>query len=521
MPPGSPAPRRPPTPPQRAAAWTRAARTNVLPDRWIALGYRGGERRFAVLGKPIPDALNVGPDPSDAATGDPAAPLGVRRAVAGRLRPRRRPGHGAEDPACRRGLRRLRPARRARPARDRRRHGERAPDLRPARRPPLHRRARRSPRPGTPTNNTDAIRSAWTAAGEDAAVSLRNERGAALDGQRLRRHAARPRARHRARPAHPRRGRGRGRHRASSAHCAPPCGRRPGATCSTSSSARALRRRDRRRPRALPGQRDRRRRAARPAARPPALRRAAGDLAAAQWRLLDPPDLDAPARPAAQRPRRRLARGARRRPARGARRRPRRRARDRRRDEPGLDALRARGAVAARAGRRRVHARRSRRCSRSRRSGWRSIPALATRSSTRSSRRSPARRDRRRRRRPRRCRRAQNFVHWLVNSGLDTLRAGHAAGRCQHAAVRAAAPRAAAHLRDHRACGSSRARGLAAPGEGDEPGLPARPRRRRGPPRRAAGRRDRRRADARPSTSTRCGRQQHRPARPPPPSWPS
>src|SRR3954470_15999445 len=39
-------------PPPRTGVWNRAARTNVLPDRWIALGYRGTERRFAVLGRP-------------------------------------------------------------------------------------------------------------------------------------------------------------------------------------------------------------------------------------------------------------------------------------------------------------------------------------------------------------------------------------------------------------------------------------------------------------------------------------
>src|SRR5262249_53470162 len=61
------------TPTQRAGAWTRAARTNVLPDRWIALGYRGGARQFAVLGRPIPDTLALGPDPNDAAAGGPAA----------------------------------------------------------------------------------------------------------------------------------------------------------------------------------------------------------------------------------------------------------------------------------------------------------------------------------------------------------------------------------------------------------------------------------------------------------------
>ena len=49
-----------------------------------------------------------------------------------------------------------------------------------ARRPPLHRRARARCAPGTPTNNTESVRSAWTPAGDDPAVSLRNERGAAL-----------------------------------------------------------------------------------------------------------------------------------------------------------------------------------------------------------------------------------------------------------------------------------------------------------------------------------------------------
>jgi len=63
-------------PPRRAESWTRAAETNVLPDRWIALGYRDGVRRFAALGGPIADRLKVGPDPQELATTDPAAPLG-------------------------------------------------------------------------------------------------------------------------------------------------------------------------------------------------------------------------------------------------------------------------------------------------------------------------------------------------------------------------------------------------------------------------------------------------------------
>src|SRR5262249_42197724 len=49
------------------ASWTRPPTTVVLPDRWLALGYRAGARRFAALGKPIADALALGPDPGDAA----------------------------------------------------------------------------------------------------------------------------------------------------------------------------------------------------------------------------------------------------------------------------------------------------------------------------------------------------------------------------------------------------------------------------------------------------------------------
>jgi hypothetical protein len=50
-------------PPQRAHSWTRAPRTQALPDRWVALGYRGGRRVFEVWGATIPDTLQVGPDP--------------------------------------------------------------------------------------------------------------------------------------------------------------------------------------------------------------------------------------------------------------------------------------------------------------------------------------------------------------------------------------------------------------------------------------------------------------------------
>ncbi|MGZ4582760.1 MAG: hypothetical protein ACXVYI_00110 [Mycobacterium sp.] len=53
------------TPPARAGSWTRAARTDVLPDRWVALGYTAGGRVFAQSGAPIPDRLTTGPAPDD------------------------------------------------------------------------------------------------------------------------------------------------------------------------------------------------------------------------------------------------------------------------------------------------------------------------------------------------------------------------------------------------------------------------------------------------------------------------
>ena len=63
-------------PPLRSAAWTRPPTSFVLPDRWLAFGYRAGARRFAVLGAPIADSLAVGPDPGEPVP-DPADPLGA------------------------------------------------------------------------------------------------------------------------------------------------------------------------------------------------------------------------------------------------------------------------------------------------------------------------------------------------------------------------------------------------------------------------------------------------------------
>ncbi len=166
-------------PPQHAAAWTRAARTNALPDRWIALGYRGGERRFAVLSKPIPDALALGPDPSDAAANDPAAPLGpaaqwlvdfnraLDNGMALRI-PLAAADAGGLDRLVVLGVRATsdgtESARRLSTLLDAHHYTDGLAVM-PA---------------GTPTNNTESVRSAWSAAGEDAArePAQRARRGA-------------------------------------------------------------------------------------------------------------------------------------------------------------------------------------------------------------------------------------------------------------------------------------------------------------------------------------------------------
>ncbi|MEO1401446.1 MAG: hypothetical protein AAFV72_09415 [Cyanobacteria bacterium J06635_1] len=53
-----------PTVARRPASWTKAPRMNALPDRWVVLGYRQGERVLTAVGNPILDSLTAGPDPS-------------------------------------------------------------------------------------------------------------------------------------------------------------------------------------------------------------------------------------------------------------------------------------------------------------------------------------------------------------------------------------------------------------------------------------------------------------------------
>ncbi|HEU4693843.1 MAG TPA: hypothetical protein VFS23_36010, partial [Vicinamibacterales bacterium] len=61
---------------RRTTAWTRAAHTRVLADRWVAVGYRGDRPVVTVWGKPVPDRLVTGPSPpSQAASATPSSIL--------------------------------------------------------------------------------------------------------------------------------------------------------------------------------------------------------------------------------------------------------------------------------------------------------------------------------------------------------------------------------------------------------------------------------------------------------------
>ena len=58
-----PKPVRFPSPETQAEAWMRAPHTRVLPNRWIVLGYHGGQLVANVTGGVIPDSLATGPHP--------------------------------------------------------------------------------------------------------------------------------------------------------------------------------------------------------------------------------------------------------------------------------------------------------------------------------------------------------------------------------------------------------------------------------------------------------------------------
>jgi hypothetical protein len=54
----------PSDPPAKPASWTEAPQVAAFPDRFVVLGYRGGEQVLEALGGPITLPLYVGPDPS-------------------------------------------------------------------------------------------------------------------------------------------------------------------------------------------------------------------------------------------------------------------------------------------------------------------------------------------------------------------------------------------------------------------------------------------------------------------------
>jgi len=62
-------------PGNKAAQWTSAPSTNLLPERWIVMGYQAGASdQVLVIGPPIADSLPLGPDPNGPSpSGDPGS----------------------------------------------------------------------------------------------------------------------------------------------------------------------------------------------------------------------------------------------------------------------------------------------------------------------------------------------------------------------------------------------------------------------------------------------------------------
>ncbi len=65
---------------QRATSWTRAPRTDLMPDRWVVIGFEDGAERFRVVGNPIPSRLKTGwnPQVDDEPTDDLVTDDGMR-----------------------------------------------------------------------------------------------------------------------------------------------------------------------------------------------------------------------------------------------------------------------------------------------------------------------------------------------------------------------------------------------------------------------------------------------------------
>lgn len=65
----------PPDPPTRQSAWTQAPRVRHFPERFVVLGYNGGQKTLEALGGVVALPLYVGPDPSADPKADPTSAI--------------------------------------------------------------------------------------------------------------------------------------------------------------------------------------------------------------------------------------------------------------------------------------------------------------------------------------------------------------------------------------------------------------------------------------------------------------
>ena len=63
----------PPDPPTKQTPWSQAPRVTIFPDRFLAIGYTGGQAVAQALGAPVTLPLYVGPDPGADANADPTS----------------------------------------------------------------------------------------------------------------------------------------------------------------------------------------------------------------------------------------------------------------------------------------------------------------------------------------------------------------------------------------------------------------------------------------------------------------
>ena len=66
----------PADPPPKPAPWTQAPHVAEFPERFVVLGYQGGEQVLEAIGGPVTPPLYVGPDPSADPAGDSIHPDG-------------------------------------------------------------------------------------------------------------------------------------------------------------------------------------------------------------------------------------------------------------------------------------------------------------------------------------------------------------------------------------------------------------------------------------------------------------